>query len=126
MYVPPGAHPVARPPETGAQFRDASFQPPPFPQHRPRRLRRDAFTRNLVREHRLSAHDFIYPVFVHEGTNHRQAIASMPGVDRLSLDLLLPVAEDCVRLGIPVLALFPSIEPSLKTPDGKEALNPEG
>ena len=100
--------------------------PPPFPQHRPRRLRRDAFTRNLVREHRLSAYDFIYPVFVHEGTNHRQAVPSMPGVDRLSLDLLLPVAEDCVRLGIPVLALFPSIDAALKTPDGKEALNPDG
>ena len=100
--------------------------PTPFPSNRPRRLRRDAFTRNLVREHQVTPHDLIYPVFVHEGENLRQAVPSMPGVDRLSLDLLLPVAEECVRLGIPVLALFPSIEPSLKTPDGKEALNPDG
>jgi porphobilinogen synthase len=100
--------------------------PTPFPQNRPRRLRRDAFTRNLVRENRLSAHDFIYPVFVHEGSNLRQAVPSMPGVDRLSLDLLLPVAEECVKLEIPVLALFPSIDASLKTPDGREALNPDG
>jgi porphobilinogen synthase len=102
------------------------FAPAPFPLSRPRRLRRDSYTRNLVREHRLSAHDFIYPVFVHEGQALRQAVPSMPGVDRLSLDLLLPVAEDCVKLGIPVLALFPSIDASLKTPDGKEALNPDG
>ena len=100
--------------------------PTPFPSNRPRRLRRDAFTRNLVREHQVTPHDLIYPVFVHEGENLRQAVPSMPGVDRLSLDLLLPVAEECVRLGIPVLALFPSIEPALKTPDGKEALNPDG
>ena len=100
--------------------------PTPFPTHRPRRLRRDAFTRNLVREHQLTPHDLIYPVFVHEGSNLRQAVPSMPGVDRLSLDLLLPVAEECVQLGIPVLALFPSIDAALKTPDGKEALNPDG
>ena len=100
--------------------------PTPVPSNRPRRLRRDAFTRNLVREHAVTPHDLIYPVFVHEGENLRQAVPSMPGVDRLSLDLLLPVAEECVRLGIPVMALFPSIEPSLKTPDGKEALNPDG
>ena len=100
--------------------------PTPFPSNRPRRLRRDAFTRNLVREHAVTPHDLIYPVFVHEGQNLRQAVPSMPGVDRLSLDLLLPVAEDCVKLGIPVLALFPSIDAALKTPDGKEALNPDG
>ena len=100
--------------------------PTPFPQSRPRRLRRNAFTRNLVRESQLSAHDFIYPVFVHEGSNRREAVPSMPGVDRLSLDLLLPVAEECVKLEIPVLALFPAIDASLKTPDGKEALNPDG
>ncbi|MDD2711499.1 MAG: porphobilinogen synthase [Simplicispira sp.] len=100
--------------------------PTPFPSSRPRRLRRDAFTRNLVREHTVTPHDLIYPVFVHEGQNLRQAVPSMPGVDRLSLDLLLPVAEECVRLGIPVMALFPSIDPTLKTPDGKEALNPDG
>jgi len=100
--------------------------PTPFPANRPRRLRRDAFTRNLVREHRLSAHDFIYPVFVHEGEKHREAVPSMPGVERLSLDLLLPVARECVQLGIPYLALFPSIDAGLKTPDGREALNPDG
>jgi porphobilinogen synthase len=100
--------------------------PAPFPASRPRRLRRDAFTRNLVREHRLSAHDLIYPVFVHEGERRRETIASMPGVERLSLDLLLPVAEECVALGIPVLALFPVIDPALKTPDGREACNPDG
>ena len=98
----------------------------PFPASRPRRLRRDEFTRNLVREHQLTAHDLIYPVFVLDGKNQRQAVASMPGVDRMSLDLLLPVAEDCVKLGIPVMALFPVIDASLKDPQGNEALNPEG
>ncbi len=98
----------------------------PYPLGRPRRLRRDAFTRNLVREHALSPHDLIYPVFVVDGKQQRQTILSMPGVERLSLDLLLPVAEECVRLGIPVLALFPVIDPALKTPDGREALNPDG
>ncbi|MDQ1260350.1 MAG: porphobilinogen synthase [Pseudomonadota bacterium] len=100
--------------------------PPPFPASRPRRLRRDAFTRNLVREHALTVNDLIYPVFVLDGANRREAVASMPGVERLSLDLLLGVAEDCARLGIPVMALFPVIDARLKTPDGKEALNPEG
>jgi porphobilinogen synthase len=98
----------------------------PFPMGRPRRLRRDTFTRNLVRENTLSPHDLIYPVFVTEGSQRREAVASMPGVERLSLDLLLPVAEQCVQLGIPVMALFPVIDAKLKTPDGKEALNPEG
>jgi porphobilinogen synthase len=99
---------------------------PGFPLSRPRRLRRDAFTRNLVRENQLTPHDLIYPVFVLDGTNRREAIGSMPGVERLSLDLLLPVAQDCVNLGIPVMALFPVIDGSLKTPDGREALNPDG
>jgi len=98
----------------------------PFPAGRPRRLRRDTFTRNLVRENTLTAHDLIYPVFVVEGAQQRVPIASMPGVERLSLDLLLPVAEQCVKLGIPVMALFPVIDQSLKTYDGKEALNPDG
>src|SRR5574343_595484 len=98
----------------------------PFPLGRPRRLRRDDFTRNLVREHRVTAHDLIYPVFVLDGQNQRQAVGSMPGVERLSLDLLLPVAEDCVKLGIPVMALFPVIDASLKDPTGKEAMNPNG
>ena len=98
----------------------------PFPHGRPRRLRRDDFTRNLVREHRVTAHDLIYPVFVQDGQNQRQPVGSMPGVERLSLDLLLPVAEDCVQLGIPVMALFPVIDPALKDPTGKEAMNPDG
>jgi porphobilinogen synthase len=102
------------------------IQPAPFPFARPRRLRRDPFTRDLVREHRLTASDLIYPVFVLDGQNRREAVGSMPGVERLSLDLLLPVAEDCVKLGIPVMALFPVIDASLKTPDGKEATNPDG
>ena len=98
----------------------------PYPHGRPRRLRRDDFTRNLVRENVLTPHDLIYPVFVLDGKGQRQSVASMPSVERLSLDLLLPVAEQCVSLGIPVMALFPVIAPELKTPDGKEALNPDG
>ncbi|MGB6101550.1 MAG: porphobilinogen synthase [Comamonas sp.] len=100
--------------------------PTPFPANRPRRMRRDAFSRNLMRESRLSSHDFIYPVFVHEGEKRRESVPSMPGVERLSLDLLLPVAEECVKLDIPVLALFPAIDGALKTPNGKEAANPDG
>ncbi len=98
----------------------------PYPLGRPRRLRRDAFTRNLVRENVLSAHDLIYPVFVLEGSGQREPVASMPGVDRLSLDLLLPLAEQCVEAGIPVMALFPVVDASLKSTDGREALNPKG
>ncbi len=98
----------------------------PYPQGRPRRLRRDEFTRNLVREHALTPHDLIYPVFVLDGQGRREPVASMPGVERLSLDLLLPVAEQCVSLGIPVMALFPVIDAKLKDADGAEAWNPEG
>ncbi|OYU30246.1 MAG: delta-aminolevulinic acid dehydratase [Comamonadaceae bacterium PBBC2] len=98
----------------------------PFPLSRPRRLRRDAFSRRLVREHALSVNDLIYPVFVLEGTHRREPVTSMPGVERLSLDLLLPVAQTCVNLGIPVMALFPVISGHLKTPDGIEATNPQG
>ncbi len=96
------------------------------PLHRPRRLRRDAFTRDLVREHRLHPSDLIYPVFVLEGQGQVQEVGSMPGVQRRSLDQLLPVAEQCVELGIPVMALFPVLGPQGKTPDGREACNPEG
>jgi porphobilinogen synthase len=98
----------------------------PFPAGRPRRLRRDAFTRNLVREHTLTSHDLIYPVFVQEGERRRDAVPSMPGVERFSLDALLPVAEECVALGIPVMALFPVIDGGLKNSSGDEAFNPEG
>ena len=100
--------------------------PTQFPATRLRRLRRDDFTRRLVREKALSVNDLIYPVFVLDGEKKREAVASMPGVERLSLDLLLPVAEQCVKLGIPVMALFPVIDPSLKTPDGHEATNAKG
>ena len=99
---------------------------PPFPASRPRRLRRDAFTRELVRENRLHASDLIFPVFVLDGQGQAQDVASMPGVQRLSIDRLLPLAEQCVALGVPVLALFPVIDPALKTPDGREATNPDG
>jgi len=97
-----------------------------FPAHRPRRLRRDAATRALVREHRLGPQDLILPVFVLEGQGKTQDVASMPGVQRLSVDRLLPLAQACVELGVPVMALFPVIDPALKTPDGREATNPEG
>lgn len=103
-----------------------SLSPAPYPLSRPRRLRRDTFSRDLVREHHLTAHDLIYPVFLLDGANRCEPVASMPGVERLSLDRLLPVAEECVALGIPALALFPVIDSALKTPDGREALNPDG
>ena len=99
---------------------------PPYPASRPRRLRRDAFTRALVREHRLAPEDFILPVFVLDGQRQQQPVASMPGVSRRSVDGLFEVAEECVALGVPVMALFPVIDPALKTPDGREAFNPEG
>ena len=97
-----------------------------FPSARMRRMRRDNFSRRLMCEHVLTVNDLIYPVFVLEGKNRREPINSMPGVDRLSIDLLLPVAEECLLLGIPALALFPVIDPSLKSLGGKEALNPQG
>ncbi|CAN5838766.1 porphobilinogen synthase [soil metagenome] len=100
--------------------------PPPFPSSRPRRLRRDEFTRNMVREHRLHPSDLILPVFVLAGEGVTQDITSMPGVQRRSLDRLYQVAEDCVSLGIPVMALFPVLDASQKTEDGREAMNPEG
>ena len=97
-----------------------------FPEHRPRRMRRDDWSRRLMQENSVSANDLIYPVFLLEGQGKSEAVASMPGVNRVSLDLLLPVAQECADLGIPVLALFPVIDASLKTPDGKEAFNPNG
>jgi porphobilinogen synthase len=97
-----------------------------FPAARMRRMRRDDFSRRLMREHTLTPNDFIYPVFVLDGQNKREAVASMPGVERVSIDLLLAVAEDCVNLGIPALALFPVIDSSLKSLGAEEALNPDG
>jgi porphobilinogen synthase len=99
---------------------------PRFPASRPRRLRRDTFTRDLVRESHVKSADLILPVFVLDGQGLAQDVPSMPGVQRLTLDRLLPVAEECVALGIPVMALFPVIAPALKTLDGREALNPDG
>ena len=97
-----------------------------FPANRPRRLRRDDFTRRLVREHHLRVDDLIYPVFVLPGSKRREPVLSMPGVERVSLDLLLPVAERCVALGIPVMAIFPVIETEKKSLDGMEATNELG
>jgi len=100
---------------------------PPFPAIRMRRMRRDPFSRALMRENVITASDLIYPVFILDGENRREPVLSLPGVDRISLDLLLTVAEECVALGIPVLALFPVIEDlALKSPDGIEATNPDG
>jgi len=97
-----------------------------FPGNRPRRMRRDDWSRRLMQESSLAPSDLIYPVFLVEGKGQSEAVASMPGVSRVSLDLLFAVAQECVDLGIPVLALFPVIDAALKTPDGKEAFNPKG
>lgn len=97
-----------------------------FPTQRPRRLRHDEFSRRLVRENRLTSDDLIYPCFVIEGKGISQAVPSMPGVERYSIDRLMAVAEQCVVLGVPVLAIFPVIEPSIKTPDGRIATDPNG
>jgi porphobilinogen synthase len=97
-----------------------------FPAVRMRRMRRDDYTRRLMREHVLTTNDLIYPVFVMDGARKTQAVPSMPGVERMTLDKLLPVAERCLKLKVPVLALFPVIDAKLKTPDGKEATNPKG
>jgi porphobilinogen synthase len=94
--------------------------------HRPRRLRRTDWSRRLVQENTLSSNDFIYPVFLLEGKGREEEVKSMPGVSRVSLDLLLPIAQECVQLGIPVMALFPVISNALKTTDGEEAFNPNG
>jgi len=97
-----------------------------FPAVRMRRMRRDEFSRRLMRETVLTANDLIYPVFVLEGTRRTQKVASMPGIERMSVDKLLPVAEQCVKFGVPVMALFPVIDQRLKSLDGREAYNPKG
>jgi len=94
-----------------------------YPATRMRRLRRHDWTRRLVAENTLSPADLIWPIFLVDGDRKRQAIASMPGVERLSVDLAVAAAEDAAKLGIPVIALFPSTDPSLKTEDGREAIN---
>ena len=97
-----------------------------FPQRRMRRLRFNDFSRRLVRENRLSANDLIYPVFVIEGRNRTEAVPSMPGVDRLSIDRLLGHADRCVESGIPAIALFPVVDQKLRSEDAREAFNPDG
>jgi porphobilinogen synthase len=97
-----------------------------YPVRRMRRMRRDEFSRRLVREHRLTAADLIYPVFVLDGTQREEPVASLPGISRKSVDLLLREAERCVELSIPAVALFPVVANELKTPDGSEAWNPDG
>ncbi|NQY26971.1 MAG: porphobilinogen synthase [Piscirickettsiaceae bacterium] len=99
---------------------------PGFPFQRPRRLRKDTFSRNLVRENELSVNDLIYPCFILDGSNQRQTISSMPGVERLSIDLLLKEAEIIHRLGVPAMALFPVTPDDVKSLDAKEAYNPDG
>ncbi|MGE5104502.1 MAG: porphobilinogen synthase, partial [Betaproteobacteria bacterium] len=97
-----------------------------FPAKRPRRMRRDDFSRRLARETRLSADDFIYPVFVHDGERRQAPVASLPGVARKSIDLLLADAERCVAAGVPAIALFPVILPEQKSLDAAEAWNDDG
>ena len=98
----------------------------PWPTTRLRRMRRDDFSRRLMREHRLTCDDLIYPVFVLEGEGQREPVTSMPGVERLSIDLLLGEAERALSLGIPAMALFPVTPPEAKSEDAREAWNPEG
>ena len=97
-----------------------------FPAVRMRRMRRNEFSRRLMRENVLTANDLIYPVFIIEGESRVEKVVSMPGVERMTVDRLLAHAEQCVKFRIPALALFPSIEQKLKTPDGREAFNPKG
>jgi len=97
-----------------------------FPAVRMRRMRRDEFSRRLMRESVLTADDLIYPVFVLDGKNRSEKVPSMPGVERMTIDRLLRLAESCLKLRIPALALFPVIEQKLKTLDGREAYNPRG
>ena len=97
-----------------------------FPAVRMRRMRRDDFSRRLMRENVLTTNDLIYPVFVLEGKGRTEKVDSMPGVERMTLDRLMPVAEECVALGVPVMALFPVIDQKLKSLDGREAFNAKG
>ena len=94
--------------------------------NRPRRMRKDEFSRRLMREHHLHTDDLIYPVFVMEGNQKEEAIPSMPGIKRQSVDLIIETAKECFKLGIPAIALFPVIDATLKSEDAKEAFNPDG
>ena len=97
-----------------------------FPYRRPRRMRRDEFSRRLMRENQLSVDDLIYPVFVVEGKKQTEAVPSMPGVERKSIDLLVAEARHCADLGIPAMAIFPVTPLSAKSDDAAEAYNPDG
>ena len=97
-----------------------------FPGVRMRRMRRAEFSRRLMRETVLTADDFIYPVFIIDGKGRTQKVESMPGIERVTIDRLMPVAEQCLKLEIPAVALFPAIDSRLKTPDGREAFNAKG
>ncbi len=97
-----------------------------YPYSRPRRLRKDEFSRRLMRENVLTTNDLIYPVFVLDGKNRTEDVASMPGVKRQSIDVLLKTAAECVQLGIPAIALFPVVDSQFKSLDAAEAFNPEG
>ncbi|MGH8621112.1 MAG: porphobilinogen synthase [Burkholderiales bacterium] len=97
-----------------------------FPRRRMRRMRRGEFSRRLRREHRLTVDDLIYPMFVIEGRNRSEPVASMPGIQRHTVDRLLAHAEHCAKLGVPAVAVFPVIPRELKSADGREAANPRG
>src|SRR6059058_2802840 len=97
-----------------------------YPSTRLRRNRREDWSRRLVAEHKLSVDDLIWPVFVQEGRNERTPVASMPGVDRLSIDLFVEATKEARDLGIPAIAIFPETDPAAKTPDAREAYNPDG
>ncbi len=104
----------------------SNYSRSPFPSTRMRRMRRDEFSRRLMRETAITPADFIYPVFVLEGTGEREAVASMPGVERMSIDLLVKEAKVIRDLGIPAMALFPVTPMSAKSEDASEAFNPDG
>jgi porphobilinogen synthase len=97
-----------------------------YPYSRPRRMRKDEFSRRMMRENVLTTNDLIYPVFVLDGENRIEEVASMPGVKRQSIDVLLKTAAECVALGIPLIALFPVVDSQFKSLDAAEAFNPDG
>ena len=99
---------------------------PVYPTTRMRRMRRNDFSRRLMRESLVTSDDLIYPMFVNEGENRREAVASMPGVERVSIDQLMIEAGQCVELGIPAMALFPVVDVARKSDDAAEAYNPDG
>lgn len=117
---------LRRAPHVTRGLRPMSVTRAPWPATRLRRMRRDDFSRRLMRENTLTVDDLIYPVFVLEGKNQTETVASMPGVERMSVDLLVREAEELARLGVPAMALFPVTPAEVKTLDGQEAWNPDG